>query len=158
VRLFCDEMLASLARWLRAAGHDTALAPPGTPDAAVLDRCADDRRLLLSRDRALVQAAAGRCAALLLPEGSLDDHARALRDTIGLYWGHAPFTRCMADNEPLQPAGPDDVERTPAPFRQSPRDVRSCPACGRVYWPGGHVARMAARLEGWRTRGTAPAG
>lgn len=31
---FCDEMLGRLARLLRAAGHDTALAPAGTADRA----------------------------------------------------------------------------------------------------------------------------
>ena len=36
MRLLCDEMLAGLSRWLRAAGHDSLLVNAGANDAAVL--------------------------------------------------------------------------------------------------------------------------
>ncbi|RFA27009.1 hypothetical protein CAI21_15770 [Alkalilimnicola ehrlichii] len=37
-RLLCDEMLLRLARWLRAAGYDTALAVSGMQDRAVFGK------------------------------------------------------------------------------------------------------------------------
>jgi uncharacterized protein with PIN domain len=143
MRLLCDEMLAGLARWLRAAGHDTALAAPCTADDALATQARHEQRLLLTRDRRLAEAP----GALLLPE-RLDAQAAALAQ-IGLDWLAAPFTRCLVDNMKLRPA--DDAE-----FRQLPRDTgrrpgpfQACPACGRLYWPGSHVRRMAARLEQW---------
>jgi len=36
MRLLCDEMLAGLSRWLRAAGHDSLLVNAGANDATVL--------------------------------------------------------------------------------------------------------------------------
>src|SRR5438128_10712908 len=51
VRLYCDEMLARLGRWLRAAGYDTAIAAGGLPDAALIARCAAEARILVTRDR-----------------------------------------------------------------------------------------------------------
>ena len=147
-RLQCDEMLASLARWLRAAGHDAAIAPSGTADAEVLARCRRDDRLLLTRDRALAQAAAGIVPTHLLASDRLDAQARELAGA-GLDWRLAPFTRCIADNVPVIEVASDKIALVPPPFQARPGDLRFCPACERLYWPGGHVRRMLARLEGW---------
>ena len=148
MRLLCDEMLVKLARWLRAAGHDTVVADPGAPDAALLAVARDDDRLLLSRDRRPVEAAGGR--AIRLTDDDVESQARQLARSIGLDWSLAPFTRCMVDNAPLELAGRPDLERVPAPSRALPGTVRICPNCHRVYWPGSHLRRMAQRLERWR--------
>lgn len=153
MKLLCDEMLGSLARWLRAAGYDTALAPPGTADGELLAQCVREERRLITRDRALAEAAQNaEVATILLPQGSLDAHACRLAVDAGIDWMLAPFTRCIADNTILDEAPSDRLEVVPAPFRDDPADLRFCPACQRVYWPGGHVRRMAAQLEQWRGR------
>ena len=41
MKLLCDEMLKGLARWLRAAGHDTELAEDGTSDRALINHARD---------------------------------------------------------------------------------------------------------------------
>lgn len=151
MRLLCDEMLGSLARWLRAAGYDTALATPGTADGELLAQCVREERRLITRDRALAEAANAEVAAILLPQGSLDAHARRLADDGGIDWMLAPFTRCIADNTALDEAPSDRLDAVPQPFRADPADLRFCPRCQRVYWPGGHVRRMTARLERWRS-------
>lgn len=149
MRLLCDEMLRGLARWLRAAGHDTAVAGSGLDDCALLQRSAAEERVLLTKDRHLAAIAAP-TPVVLLNGDDLDGYARALRDALGLDWCHAPFTRCLLDNAPLVPAGPQDAWRMPAASRAAGDPLRLCPVCGRVYWSGGHVRRMAARLARWR--------
>ena len=150
MKLLCDEMLGSLARWLRAAGYDTALAPPGTADSELLARCGQEERLLITRDRALAEAANAEVVAILLPEGALDAHARRLAADAAIDWMLAPFTRCIADNTVLVEAPSDKLEVVPPPFRADPSGLRFCPMCRRVYWPGGHVQRMAAQLQQWQ--------
>jgi uncharacterized protein len=146
-RLLCDEMLAGLAAMLRAAGHDAALAAPGAPDAALVEACRVEGRVLISRDRRLVQVVPG---AVLLPMDDAEGQARLLADRLGLDWGYAPFTRCMRDNALLRPMRPEEAERIPARSRALPGPFRACPACGRLYWPGSHVRRMEERLGRWR--------
>lgn len=149
MRLLCDEMLHGLARWLRAAGHDTALAERGGDDAALLRRAAAEQRRLLTRDRRLA-ARADAGAAVFVPEaGSLDSVAFELRERLALDWLAAPFTRCLVDNTPLIPAAPEDALRVPAASRPLAAQLHRCPRCGRVYWPGSHFRRMRARLEAW---------
>ncbi|MBC9177714.1 Mut7-C RNAse domain-containing protein [Pseudoroseomonas ludipueritiae] len=146
-RLLCDEMLAGLAAMLRAAGHDTALAASGTPDAELAALCRAEGRVLLSRDKRLVAAVPG---ALLLAEEAMEAQARKLARQLGLDWCYAPFTRCMRDNTPLHPAGVEDWARIPPRARLLSGPFRACPCCGRVYWPGSHVRRMEERLRRWR--------
>jgi hypothetical protein len=140
-------MLAGLGRWLRAAGYDTALATPGAPDDDLLARCAAEGRVLLTADRKLA-ARADEVRTLLL-ENDFDADAAILKRELELDWLCAPFSRCVMDNAPLAPAGPDDVARMPPESRRVGEPLRVCPKCRRVYWPGSHVRRMRARLEGW---------
>jgi uncharacterized protein with PIN domain len=149
VRLFCDEMLARLGRWLRAAGYDTAIAEGGLGDAAIVARCATEGRTLLTRDRHLAAFAESRIPVLCLVETGVSAHARALRDGLGIDWMQAPFTRCLVDNTPLAPASPEMADQVPPSSRAAGGPLRLCPECGRLYWPGGHVRRMLARLAEW---------
>ncbi|WP_031555135.1 Mut7-C RNAse domain-containing protein [Parvularcula oceani] len=144
MRLFCDEMLVGLARWLRAAGDDTALAEPGTQDADILALAEAEDRLLVTRDRRLA-GRAGR--AVLLTEDRVEDQARDLGERTGLDWRAAPFTRCVVDNAPLRPATREERDAVPPQARGLPGPFRACPDCGRLYWPGSHVRRMSERLE-----------
>lgn len=145
MRLLCDEMLAGLARWLRAAGHDTALAKPGTPDPALVTHVRAEQRLLLTRDRRLAAAGSG----ILLPE-LLDAQAAKLA-ILGLDWQLAPFTRCLVDDVPLRPTNEGERTKLLGDTATLPGPFRTYPACGRNYWPGSHVRRMSARLERWAT-------
>lgn len=144
-RLLCDEMLSSLARWLRAAGHDAALADHRAPDNELIERAEAENRVLLTRDRALFNRVEG---AVLLPD-ALEAQARTLTARLALNWLHAPFTRCMAEGTPLKAAEPEDLFRIPRQSRDLPGPFTTCPTCRRLYWPGSHVRRMRARLEGW---------
>jgi hypothetical protein len=150
MRLFCDEMLGATARWLRAAGYDAALAEPGRPDEQILDQCRAEGRVLVTRDRRLAHAAAPRVRTVLLVGDDPDLHALALSDEAGVDWTLAPFSRCLVDNAPLEPAEAADLARIPEQSRVLPGPFRRCPRCGRVFWPGSHVRRMTARLEQWR--------
>lgn len=145
MRFLCDEMLARLARLLRAAGYDTYLAAGGEKDAALLHLAREEGRLLLTRDRRLAEAA--------LPDSvritgfGPGQEAKSLSRALVLDWDFAPFTRCVMDNAPLRPATLDEIDRIPPRAQALSGPFRACPACGRLYWPGSHVRRMADRFH-----------
>jgi uncharacterized protein with PIN domain len=141
-------MLAALARWLRAAGYDCALAPPSASDRSLIDLCRAEDRVLVTRDRTLASEAKG-VRAVLLSDGTLDQLATMLGPALGLDWRLAPFTRCMMDNTPLRPATAGEFASLPQQTRALPGPFRACPQCGRLFWPGSHVRRMNERLERW---------
>lgn len=149
VKFLCDEMLARLGRYLRAAGYDTVIGAAGANDRTLLDCAIAENRMLLTRDRAILarKNAAGRV--LVLPQSGLDAAAEALNQRLGIDWLRAPFTRCLVDNARLRPALPSARAQLPPRARETEGPLRSCPVCGRLYWPGSHVRRMARNLERW---------
>ncbi len=64
-----------------------------------------------------------------------------------------PFTRCSVCNAELFEIGREAAfGRVPDFVFETASDFRECPACGRIYWPGSHKARMLDRLrsiKGW---------
>lgn len=145
MRFLCDEMLARLARLLRAAGYDTALASNGQSDTAMLRAAKAEGRVLVTRDRELAARAAPGSA--LLKETDALGQARALSAALPIDWSLAPFTRCVMDNAVLREASADEMARMPAEAQAGPGPFRACPACGRLYWPGSHVKRLRERLD-----------
>lgn len=145
-------MLKGLARWLRAAGYDTLIQDNGGSDRAMLQTAAREARLLVTRDRKLTEFrhAAGRV--VLLESNSLEDCAQELSRRLALDWLYRPFTRCLVCNTVLVEAGEGARERVPRSSRPHAGALHLCPVCGRVYWEGGHVRRMRARLAGWQQR------
>jgi uncharacterized protein with PIN domain len=149
-RFLCDEMLHGLGRWLRAAGYDTVIASGGLSDRSVAARCADEHRILLTKDRHLAATVTGAAPVVLLSGGGIDEAARALRSALDIDWQYAPFTRCIVDNKPLEAAPPHSATQVPERSRAAGGPLRACPECGRLYWPGSHVRRMQQRLAAWQ--------
>lgn len=145
----CDEMLAGLNRWLRAAGYDSLLVNAGADDATVLATACEDERRLLTRDTRLAHAA-GADVAMLLKGQSLDEQALEVAPQLDVDWTAAPFTRCLVANHLLRAATEDQRLGVPDLARHLPGPFLACPACNRIYWPGSHVRRMMTRLRRWR--------
>jgi uncharacterized protein len=152
MRFLCDAMLGGLARWLRAAGYDTLLAEGGWPDRALVDLCASDDRILLTKDRQLARVAREAVSVLLVAGHSINENACELHEVLGVDWQRAPFTRCLVDNTLLGAAEPHRAEQVPPTSRSLASPLRMCAICGRLYWPGGHVRRMQRRLASWQNR------
>lgn len=145
MRFLCDEMLLRLARLLRAAGYDTALAEGGQRDSELLRIARAENRVLVTRDKAL--AASGHPRAVLVDGRGAYAEAESLSAKLPIDWRLAPFSRCLVDNAPLGEASAADLARAPAEARERPGPFRACPACGRVYWQGSHVRRLGERLD-----------
>jgi hypothetical protein len=146
-RFLCDEMLQRLARWLRAAGYDAALAAPGAADRDLLAEALASGRWLLTRDRGLRRHRGSERAVVLLEGDATEAQALSLGAQLPVDWTRAPMTRCLVCNEALRPVSPAEAERVPAGVRARRLPVTVCPACRRVYWPGGHEARIRRTLE-----------
>lgn len=147
-RLFADAMLGALARWLRALGFDTAY-DPGLDDPELVALAHAEGRTILTRDRRLTERRLARNH-LLIRSDVVDEQVRQVLDDLGLRPDPTRLLgRCLRCNTPLEPLDPE-VARTRVPpwVARTQQEFRACPGCGRVYWRGTHVERMARRLEG----------
>lgn len=145
-RFLADAMLAGLGRWLRAAGYDTVIAPGHHDDRTILRRAVAQRRLLLTRDRKLLEHREAPGRVVLLRANGTEAQARELTARLAIDWRHAPFTRCLLCNTPLEPVPGAAGVAVPPAVRLAGSEVRWCPRCRKAYWAGSHVRRMRARL------------
>ncbi|MFB7914798.1 Mut7-C RNAse domain-containing protein [Streptomyces sp. NPDC056061] len=142
LRFLLDVHLGTLARRLRLLGVDAAYESEDIGDAALAARSADERRVLLSRDRGLLHRREIWAGAYVYSDRPEDQ----LRDVLERFAPHlAPWTRCTACNGPLKPADKDSVSGLLEHGTRRSYDVfAQCTECDRVYWRGAHHSRLDA--------------
>jgi uncharacterized protein with PIN domain len=141
-RFVLDVHLGRLARYLRMAGFDAKYANDAS-DPELARVSAGESRILLTRDVGLLKRAAvtrGYWVRETRPARQLQEIVQRFELKRLL----KPFSRCMECNTGLEPA---PKERAPEQARARHTEFRECPACGRVYWPGSHYARMRGIIE-----------
>ncbi|MEV3931919.1 MULTISPECIES: Mut7-C RNAse domain-containing protein [unclassified Streptomyces] len=142
LRFLLDVHLGTLARRLRLLGVDAAYESEDIGDPALAARSAEQRRVMLSRDRGLLRRREIWAGAYVYS----DRPEEQLRDILGRFApALAPWTRCTACNGELSKADKDSVSALLEEGTQASYDVfAQCTACGRVYWRGAHHARLEA--------------
>ena len=144
-RFFADAQLGRLAKHLRLLGFDTRYHN-AIDDAELVRQAVSERRIILSRDRALLMrrdVSHGLHLRLDDPENQLIHVIRRC----DLARSCHPFTRCIECNQAIE-----TVEKQAVIGRLEPETSASfdkfwhCPACGRIYWKGSHYERLQQRV------------
>jgi uncharacterized protein with PIN domain len=146
LRFLLDVHLGALARQLRLLGIDAAYESEDIGDPALATLSAEQRRVLLSRDRGLLKRREIWAGAYIY------SHRRdeQLRDVLQRFAPSlAPWTRCTACNGVLEVADKDAVRSRLEEGTQRSFDVfAQCTACERIYWRGAHHARLSEIVDG----------
>jgi len=144
-------MLGGLARWLRAAGYDTAWYP-GIADWDLIRIARREGRFLLSCDTRMFEIGAlrdGLLPALLIPNGL--DKQEQLAFVLRRLKLPTLEPRCMACGGALAEV-PKEAAKGRAPPRSAAWVERffECTRCKRLLWQGSHWTRIAHSLESAR--------
>jgi uncharacterized protein with PIN domain len=144
VRLLADAMLGKLAKWLRLLGYDTTY-DPAWDDATIVRLARAEGRVILTRDRALSERRG--VQALLLASDELQQQMAQILQALHLPTDRAG-SRCSVCNAELEPVARRDVrDRVPPHVWKTQEVFHHCPRCDRIYWRGGHWARMQPVLS-----------
>lgn len=143
-RFVVDEMLGSLARWLRILGYDTRYEKD-VHDDRLVEIARQEDRLLLTRDKDLAARTDGMSLYIESDELVMQFaqlHGRIAMDHEGL------GTRCSLCNGLLAPVQKEEVaqEVPPRSLLMTDRFYR-CQGCGKVYWHGTHWNNIHERLR-----------
>ena len=146
-RLLVDRTLGRLARWLRLLGYDVVWDRSVDP-AELLARAHEEGRLLLTRDRLLLERRAirrGQVRAVLVRHDLIADQLGQLRLEEGLR--RLGASRCLVCNGTLEMRTAEEVrERVPPYVVRTQTRFTYCPACDRVTWRATHWEDMQRRL------------
>jgi uncharacterized protein with PIN domain len=152
VRFVADAHLGRLARYLRLLGFDTLFEnDPG--DAALARISAHQGRILLTRDRALLERRLV-THGLWVPATRPRSQLVWVVERLDLWRLFRPFTRCTVCNGVLR-----EVTRNSLQGRVPPRVLAAfdafwrCRGCGRVYWRGSHYDRLRMLVDQLRPGG-----
>ncbi len=143
MKLLCDHMLGTLAKWLRFMGYDTAYPGP-LDDTELLALARREERVLLTRDKELASRSP---KALRIRSDDLEVQIREVASALGLRLVD-PLSRCSLCNTVLAPVPLDAVKDiVPDGVRTRQRAFWQCTSCHRVYWQGSHWNMMVERLK-----------
>lgn len=148
-RFIVDNMLGSLARWLRILGYDTVYDRK-SEDWQLLRRAELERRIIITRDRGLHNKAIKQgFKSILLWEDELSDRLAHIAIVTGIRLG-VDFnkTRCPEDNTLLIKVLKEKVKgRVPDTVYNLHSDFWECPKCGKIYWVGSHWRMIEKTLN-----------
>ena len=144
MKFVVDQMLGTLAKWLRVMGYDAVYDTRlDDPDLVRLARA--ENRVLLTRDTGIARRK-GVPVLLIASDYPEEQLAQVIHDC-GLRPGSEPNPRCLRCNAALQSVSRESIYgQVPAYVWHTHQDFRRCPACGRLYWRGTHWQNMRARI------------
>lgn len=145
-RFVLDCHLGRLTRYLRLLGLD-CLYRNDYDDEAIAEIASQDRRIVLTRDRALLQRKIithGYFVRAIKPRLQVKE----VLTRLDLYGSIAPFTRCPRCNGQLVDVNKQKIEDRLEPLTKKYYDkFRLCEECGQVYWQGSHHVRAQRLIE-----------
>jgi hypothetical protein len=147
MKFICDDMLGKLARLLRALGYDTHYQK-GIKDHQLLRLALEQERVLLTRDRKLVQVRTIPQFVLIWSDKPLAQLEELLQKA-GLKLNQENvFSLCMECNAILKKIEKEKVKDRVYPYvYQTQENFWHCPVCDRLYWAGTHIRRMQEKFS-----------
>jgi hypothetical protein len=146
IRFILDNHLGRLAVYLRMLGFDV-LYRNDFQDEELAERCSDENRILLTRDKRLLMRKtiiSGYWLRSKVPREQLEEVIRRY-DLVRVT---SPFQRCLRCNELLQIVEKKEILHRLEPLTQRYYDdFRICPACNQIYWKGSHYERMLQMIN-----------
>lgn len=144
-----DVHLGKLARGLRLLGFDTCYRND-YDDPEIVRRASDEHRIILTRDRRLLQTRMvqhGYWVRANRPEAQMAE----VLIRFDLFGQIKAFSRCTVCNGLLTAVAKAAVsDRLQPKTRRYYDQFWICGDCARIYWKGSHFKRLAARVRRWR--------
>ena len=147
MKLFADEMLGKLARWLRMVGLDVEYRNQ-LPDEELIKLSQAEQRVILTRDTKLIKILK-KGEYLFISHDYLEDQFKQFFEHFpSLKSQLRPLSRCVECNRELQPVDREQIKEKVWPFvYQTQSDFTLCPKCKRIYWRATHVQKIQGRIR-----------
>ena len=137
-----DQMLGSLAKWLRMLGYDTVYDKT-MDDKQIAAAARADNRFILTRDKELSKEP----GAMLIETEDLEAQLTAVREKFGLKFSEDTI-RCTQCNGELVSLPKEEAKGSvPEGAFASNDKFWKCEGCGKVYWRGSHWLGIMERFR-----------
>jgi len=148
MKYVCDQMLGTLAKWLRIYGFDTFYANSEMDDTELIDISKKEKRIIITIDKNLLQIA--RKEKLKVIEINTTDIDQQINKVINQV-KIAPskiLSRCILCNTKIDEIKKDEVKKkVPKRVFEANEKFWFCPKCNKIYWKGSHYEKMIEKIN-----------
>jgi uncharacterized protein with PIN domain len=148
MKLLCDQMLGTLAKWLRIYGFDTIYANSEIDDEGLIEIAKKEKRVLITRDKDLIiKAKKELIKTIQVEKTGIDNELSVVLNEIGVDKSKI-LSRCTICNIVL-----DEIKKSEAKNKVAEKVFENnekfwfCSKCKRIYWKGTHCENMIAKMD-----------
>ena len=148
MKFLCDQMLGTLANWLRLIGFDTFYANSKIDDNELLDIAKRENRVIITRDKELIIRAKKKKIQICTPRSTdLDEQLSYVLEKVDVD-EKSFFSRCSLCNSVLKEIKKEDAKKfVPVKAFEINDRFWFCPKCEKAYWKGSHYDKILRRID-----------
>ncbi len=148
MKFLCDQMLGTLAKWLRIYGFDTFYANSEIDDSELITISKKENRILISRDKKLLQRARREnLKTIEIKTTEINEQiVKAISDKKIDY--SKVLSRCILCNTTVDEIKKYEVKgKVPKKVFDNNETFWFCPKCKKIYWKGSHYENMVEKIK-----------
>ena len=148
MKLLCDHMLGSLAKWLRILGVDTFYPTAQMRDDELLHIAKQEHRMIISRDKVLIaRGKKEKLGVLQIQTTDLNDQLHQVLEEV-MIDPSTLLTRCTVCNTLLRLVEKNEVkDYVPPKVFEAKDEFWYCSSCTKYYWMGTHYKNMVQKIK-----------
>lgn len=149
MKLLCDQMLGTLAKWLRIFGYDTFFANNIISDNDLINVAKNEDRVLITRDKELIQKSKKQKIRVIgIDTIDLDGQIRIVLENFEID-EKLFLSRCTICNSEVEKIDKKLVKgKVPKKVFEKQNRFFYCQNCDKYYWFGSHYDKMVNKIKG----------
>ena len=148
MKFLCDQMLGTLAKWLRIYGFDTYFPKTEIDDKKLLEISKKENRILITRDKDLIyHARRENIEVIEIDKIDIDEQIAIVIKNFKVD-NSKILTRCLLCNSLLNDIKKEKVkDKVPIKVFNNFDRFWFCKNCNKIYWKGSHYDKMIEKIQ-----------
>jgi uncharacterized protein with PIN domain len=148
MKLLCDQMLGTLAKWLRILGFDTFYANAEMSDEDLLNIAKGENRTIFTRDKELIiRGKKKNLNVISIETTDLDLQLNQALKHVNID-EKSILSRCTLCNTVLDTVEKNKVQgKVPSKVFENNEKFWFCSKCNKFYWMGSHYNEMINKIK-----------
>lgn len=148
MKFLCDQMLGTLAKWLRIYGLDTIYATDDLDDNKLIEIAKKENRILITRDIQLIyKSRRENIKSIKVTEKNIDEQLNQVLKKVKIDKEFF-LSRCLLCNSLVREVNKNDVKnKVPNRIFKNNENFWYCKKCDKIYWQGSHFKNMIQKIN-----------
>ncbi len=148
MKILCDQMLGTLAKWLRILGFDTFYANAEMSDEDLLNIAKGENRTIFTRDKELIIRGKKKNLNVIAIETTyLDLQLNQALKHVNID-ENSVLSRCTLCNTMLDTVEKNEIQgKVPSKVFENNEKFWFCSKCNKFYWMGSHYNEMINKID-----------